>query len=496
MPRLGKQLTPLLPLVLLLSFGLSPQSVFADPAIPLFECREQTRDQSGFYECLKILWQQSETTLSEIEQNWSQTLSLPGLTNKSEDEADSGPSGAVAAEKQAASIISPGVVAIVSGAALENLPANARVINLDEALTEKTVPQDTTPPAALFETLPVLFRQYRDQRCSWEAGILARYSTLEYQLACKIAINRQQISQLRRLLAEKNAADSSGESYRGYYLRTASGGNFQSCDRRQDWWVTGSDEVLQSLERRYDDIASENLEIVYAELRGRTEPPETSGPGSDFTATLNVTSLSLMRPILEQDCQPGSVRDDSGIMVELSEFDTAAEENLSDFEDIAVETTGKAAFTVDDLGDAGFLYGYFSNWNAACAVEQLNVCRAQTQAEFSSEGEWQIVVDRSSLNSWRVRLIPITENHNIEGRMLWSIDGSDKIEVSASESLIEVDRGLILASGTPARSMVQRFRSGQSVIFEWLKPDQSSATLTFSLVGITRALQYFNQAEK
>ena len=80
--------------------------------------------------------------------------------------------------------------------------------------------------------------------------------------------------------------------------------------------------------------------------------------------------------------------------------------------------------------------------------------------------------------------------------MLWSIDGSDKIEVSASESLIEVDRGLILASGTPARSMVQRFRSGQSVIFEWLKPDQSSATLTFSLVGITRALQYFNQAEK
>ena len=98
--------------------------------------------------------------------------------------------------------------------------------------------------------------------------------------------------QLRRLLAEKKASDNAGESYRGYYLRTLSGGNFQSCDRRQDWWVTGSDEVLQALERRYDDIASENLEMVYVELRGRRQAPESSGPGSDFVAALNVGSFN------------------------------------------------------------------------------------------------------------------------------------------------------------------------------------------------------------
>ena len=393
---------------------------------------------------------------------------------------------------------SGGVIAIVSGDTVGNLPTNARVINLDDveatADASESVLTEAPPPAVLFETLPALFRQYRDQRCSWEAGISSRHSANAYQLACKIALNRQQTLQLRQLLAEKIASDSGGESYRGYYLRSASGGNFQSCDRRQDWWVTGSDEVLQALERRYNDIASENFEIVYTELRGRKQASQRSGPGADFIATLEVVSVNLMRPILDQDCQPGFAGDTLNDS-ELAQFDDLPVDISSSLEG-EIETAEKPGVTTEELGDAGFLYGYFGSWNSACAVDQMSVCRAQTQVEYSSEGEWQMVVDRSSNNSWRVRLIPVTDTHLIEGNIHWSIDNSDKIEVSASDDRIEINRGLLLASGTRAKSIVRRLRAGQTVDFEWLKSNQSSARLSFSLVGITRALRYFDQVEK
>lgn len=491
---------------LLLVAGLTlPEFVQADPAIPISQCREQSIDQSGFDECLILLVQQTESALNEMEANWLEKLSVDQQEAVSSSIAVSlaeTKSNALAGEVDSAAETSGQVIAIVSEGALAEgaIGGNSRVINVDDAalrsetdVTESSDASSAALQAERFADLPALFRQFRSQRCEWEAGLMGANRAAGYQLACEIALNRQHVLHLRRLLVEKNATDVGGESFRGYYVRTASGGSFQSCDRRQDWWVTGSEEVLGALQRRYSDIAAENLEMVYVELRGRAGKPVENGPGADFVGAVEVATVNLMRPILEQDCRATA----TGVTPPPVAADELTDNDFADTDDSADATVLKTpAVTVDELGDAGFLYGYFSNWMSACAVDKLSVCQAQTQAEYSSEGEWMLSVDRSSQSDWRVRLIPTTENHLINGPLLLTIDDIENSTAKISVTEIEVGRGVNVAKGQRARNIMSRLRAGRSLDFEWLRPDQVSAKVSFSLAGITRALRYFDQAEK
>lgn len=459
------------------------EPVRADPAVPISECRELSIDQSGFDECLLLLAQQSENALGEIEAKWIDKLAVSEKTvlslSLNESPADVLSDSSVAQTKGAGKLI-----AIVGEGAPEN----------DETFDSTTSDADLAVQADRFAQLPVLFRQFRDQRCEWEAGLIGADRATGYQLACKISLNRQRVLQLRRLLAEKNVADTGGESFRGYYVSTASGGSFQSCDRRQDWWVTGAEEMLEALQRRYNDIAAENLEMVYVELRGRAGKAVDSGPGADFVGAVDVTTVNLMRPILEHDCRARPVRSTAPV----EEVEDALTDNAFVEPDETIDTAvaKKSAITVDDLGDAGFLYGYFSNWMAACAVDQLSVCQAQTQAEYASEGEWMLAVDRSSQGDWRVRLIPTTEDHLVIGSLHLTIDGVEHSTADVAVSKMEIGRGVTVGKGQAGREVITRLRVGQSLDIEWIRPDQVSAKISFSLTGITKALQYFNQAEK
>ncbi len=480
---------------LFLATATLPGPAQADPAIPLSECREQSIDQPGFDECLSLLAQQSDGALHDLEIRWIDKLSevrevdFQSATAENTDLSQS--------DTDSATVNTSRVISIVSEGADVEVLDGSRVINIDgDTLTSDDDADSAFASAALlasqFAELPALFRQYRDQRCEWEAGLLGSDRSKGYLLACEISLNRLKSSQLRRLLVEKNAADAGGESFQGFYVATASGGIFQSCDRRQDWWVTGTDETLDVLQRRYNDIAAENLELVYVELRGTTRERLDEGPGADFVSAVEVVTINLMRPILERDCRAAPI----GLTLVQSESDTDELSALEadDTVDPPIEET--PALTVDELGDAGFLYGYFSNWISACAVDNLIVCQAQTQADYASEGEWMLSVDRSSQRSWRVRLIPTTENHQVGGSLSLTIDEIENTVANVSATELELGRGVSVAIGQRAREIITRLRAGRSLDIEWTRPDQVGAKVSFSLAGITRGLQYFNQAEK
>lgn len=495
----------------LISIGvILPTGSSADPARPIAECRQQSLDQTGFVECLELLLEQSEAALDGIEEKWRTALLVAVQALEMENSAQT-------AKPQADSAIDPektepaadpqpqpeeGVIAIVSGQTLDADVAvsDAFVINVDEENSSNVsvVAEITAVPgpeqlSQSFAVLPGLYRQYRDQRCQWQANLVGADRLSSDFHACVIALNQDRTLLLRRLLVEKRASDIAGESFRGYFVQTASGGNFQSCQRRQDWWVTGSDDVLQALLRRYDDITSENLEMVYIELRGRAAGAVSSGPGSDFVGSVDVSEINLMRPILDHDC--GSMQE-AGVPV-IAEETTLADndEEFIDVEDEPADTAGGKAVTIDDLGDAGFLYGYFSNWRSACAIDKLAVCQAQTQAFYSTEDAWIVSTDRSSNGSWRIRLVPTTENHVFDGSVQIIIDDAEISALRMAETEAEVNRGVVVAQGSGAQQLLGLMRRGQSLDFKWIRSDQKAARLSFSLRGITRALEYFDQAQ-
>ncbi len=497
-------------LVTLLSIGvILPSGSSADPAGPIAECRQQSLDHTGFVECLKLLLEQSETALDGIEEKWRTALLVAVQALETENTVQ-------AADPQADSVKDPektelalvdslpqpdeGVIAIVSGQTLDaDVAANdAFVINVDEENSSNVsapaeVPAIPGPEqqAQGFALMPSLYRQYRDQRCQWQASLAGADRLSPYYQACVIALNRDRTLLLRRLLVEKRASDIAGESFRGYFVQTASGGNFQSCERRQDWWVTGSDDVIEALMRRYDDITSENLEMVYIELRGRAAGAVSSGPGSDFVGSVDVSEISLMRPILDHDCGP---LQEAGVQVATDEM-TLADGDEEFIDDAPAETASGNAVTIDDLGDAGFLYGYFSNWRSACAIDKLTVCQAQAQAFYSTEDAWIVSVDRSSNGRWRVRLVPTTENHVIDGLVQIIVDDSEISALNKAATQVEVNRGFVVAEGSGARRLLGQMRRGQLLDFKWTGSDQKAASLSFSLQGITRALEYFDQAQ-
>lgn len=491
----------LLPVFLLAGLLLSPQNR-ADPAVPVSECRQQSADQAGFIECMTLQLEQSEITLAAIEQGWREALrqqvdgALPDIGAQ-----QLSSSGNSSATEKTLSDSDGSVIAIVSDEALSSgvVSGDAAVVNVDDEAAVSTDANrlPTTGHHALhlqqFEVLVTGFRQYRDQRCEWESGIRNSAGYRSDAEACTIALNHQRTIHLRDLLAEKRATDIAGEPFRGWYVQSATGASFQSCDHRVDWWVSGADEVLQLLTRRYDDITAEKREIVFVELRGEVMTAPSRGPGADFVAGIEVVSVNLVRPILEWDC---SAIKDIEVLPDIITETGFESDTASNDESVSVANSTLEVLTVDDLGDAGFLYGYFNSWMSACAVDQLTVCKSQTQVNFSTEEDWLLSIDRSSIGEWRVWLVPTTNDHTVGRLLKVDIDGVEVRVIKVADSQFDVNRGMVIASDAQARALIAQMRTGGSLDISWIRSDLAGARLSFSLLGITRALEYFDQTNK
>jgi len=337
---------------------------------------------------------------------------------------------------------------IIGDSGVETEPGSTVINITNETLLETDFPvlvREDVPDISVvaqrdrFDQLAEHYRIYRDQRCDWESGLFGADRVDVYTTACGAWLNQQRAQSLSVQLSEKRALDANGTFYRGFYIEDADGGIYQSCDRRQEWRMTGDGDILDEIATRYAAIDRDNLEMAYLELRG--DRHSASGD-SGISGTLRVRSV-----------------------------------------------------TVDSLGASGFLYGYFSNWVSACAVDQSSVCMAQADSGLSGLGEWRLVVDRSLQRQWKVQLIP-TISDTVIGRAIGiNIDG---VEVSArpvpKEGVaVKAEVGITLAEGDAALTLINRMRGGQLLSLGWSLPTEIGTELNFSLSGVTRALEFFDQ---
>ena len=450
----------------------------------LAECSAASVDERSFSTCLSVALESDETALVILEQQWQRLLDATQITvDDVPDVADPD----VADDEPSQTDTDSKVIALVNDNAIaEGVDSGDNdLINIDSLTSDYNKPlvDNNIEATDRFSSLTELFRNFRDQHCALQATLFGTDRIEQYNKACLIDLNRTRTAELKRWLAQQRSVSRGGLSYSGYYLKTDSGATFQACDRKTDWWVMGSNTILEALDRRYTDISSGDFEVMFVHLQGTLTSVPDSGPGADFAAGLQVGKINLLRPLTDGDC--------TGTRA-IQSVVSATPADLSDGEPIASDS--ESAATVEDFASAGFLYGYFSDWVAACAIVATSVCSAETSALFASDGEWRLRIDRSRESDWRVHVIPTTNDHRIEKALKMQLDGAPvfieaELQVPA---VLELGQGIEVAQGEFARELITRMRTGQQVRFEWRDSDDVMSELKFTLTGVTRALQYFD----
>ena len=415
------------------SLSITSLPVFADTTAVIAHCRDLSLDQAGFVECIKLLEVESELSLATIESEWLTFLQDAQDTSVASDEPSTIP-------------------------------------QVDQLLATTAV-----------------YLEYRNRHCGFVASGLDENSMPIAIGACRVSMDRERANQLRSTLIEQRASVANGNFYRGYYLQANGVDLFQSCDQRQDWSVSASDEIQQRLAARYEALTTEALETVYVELRGQVSTAESASVSSD----IQINELNLIRPVLETDCQP--------TIAVVSETTASAPTEFpatDAFTDSAQDSTAAVEvpdITIDELGEAGFVYGYFGPWASMCAAESQLVCKAQSDDTFSTVGDWQLMVDRSADSNWRVRVAPLTDSHVFGSQVQVYVDGAALFSLPAANDQILLGNALTLASGDRALQLLNHMRDGVSIELSWNTAEQSSASLVFSLSGVQLALQYFDE---
>ncbi len=490
------------------------------------ECRNDSIDRQSYRQCMQLQYQAAELALSNAEKAWTEELlkfaSEPELQIPASPPETSAEKTDVSATPDK---INPpdapsgtGLISIVGNSTLSEAGAGS-VINVDDSAADAglvaALAGEQLRRAAQneqFEMVSATFRKFRDEQCDWEAELVDSAQDEIFVQACKTARTYERVRLLRKQLAEKITTDNIGQAFRGFYLETGSGASFQDCDRRQTWQIDGDAVALQAIATRYSQITGGSPELLYLEVRGRKSPQVEPGTASQDTAVLEVRSVVQLRPILARDCSATLVTNEEPVNSEGGDASDQAEfiENASELEieelvELALPPEDRSSIlaggqnvdkiagqTIDDLAESGLLYGYFQNWVSACAVEQTRVCRTQTEAQFATTGDWNLVVDRSSRDEWILTLQSGDPDVVDGGRLRLVIDDSEIR--TQSVQLNESQSGILIAGGTRALELLKRMRRGREIRFDWTGADSAVASFRFSLLGITSALSYFELA--
>jgi len=464
------------------------------------ECSAGSFDEAAIFECVTQKFEQAEASLRRTEQSWQRVLqeqtSTPEVQKKVE--------ATSTADNQGSS----SVIAIVNDTAIQSgiATGGARVINVDKdsEINEEKGQETFDTSVQLSERfgfLPALFRSYRDQHCAWQSTLFGEDRVRLHYLACLTSLTLNRTNDLTRSLALRRAINKHGRSYSGYYVKTDEGALFQACNRKTDWWVTGSDSVLSALSRRYLDINAQRTvagDLLYAEVSGGVVSAPVSGSGADYESALFISNIGLLRPVAEQDCS-GNFNSGNLYSGNVSSYSAQGVVQTAGLQAAnSVEGLQSDAATVDDYASSGFLYGYFNDWLTACAVTETSVCSAETEAQFASDGDWQLRVDRSLEGDWRILLIPTTDDQLIEKQLTMQINGAEVYldRVFDRPLQLALNQGRTIADGELARELIVKLRQGRELRLEWFDDSDVMSELKFSLLGVTRALEYFDHSKQ
>lgn len=419
----------LTPLIALIAGCGNVLADIAEVDAVMVQCRNLAADQTDYKECLTILERESELALAGMESDWAE---------------------------------------LVSGTETQTPAALPEVEQLQQMATQ--------------------FREYRSKLCEFSVKELDQISVVAAGQACRVSMNRQHARFLRQLYIERRARRTHGDFYRGYFLMAEDKGLFQSCELRQDWVIDTDESLREIIMERYREVTTEALELVYVEWRGRVLNTE------DLEAVMRVSRLNLMRPILDSDCNNSlpSAETDSTPEGDRTESESESGEVDVANNEVAGEPPPTVATTIDNYGAAGFTYGYFGDWTSACAADARQVCQAQVQHSLSTEGDWRLLIDRSSSLMWRVRLVPTSNSHFVGSGLQLSLDGVVNTTIEVASKQILLDQPYTLLQGASALKFINGMKNGATLELLWNGNVQGNSSLIFPLNGVALALNYFD----
>lgn len=90
--------------------------------------------------------------------------------------------------------------------------------------------------------------------------------------------------------------------YKGYYIYGHEANTFQPCGQQTVYWVNGPTDVLDILQRNYNENTSRPYEEVFVELTGNIAGKASDGFAMDYDGQFSVLKLLSMKKKSKNDC--------------------------------------------------------------------------------------------------------------------------------------------------------------------------------------------------
>lgn len=94
------------------------------------------------------------------------------------------------------------------------------------------------------------------------------------------------------------AAPTSAQRFEGFYSWGFEESVFEPCTGDDRWWVVNDHELVT----RYQEVAENDYEQVYATVRGLLSESGSYGHGGEYSRQLEVTDVETVRAKQPDDC--------------------------------------------------------------------------------------------------------------------------------------------------------------------------------------------------
>ena len=336
------------------------------------------------------------------------------------------------------------------------------------------------------------FAAYRRDNCLWYLAFSTPRGEAE-QIAknCLARMSIERLTELQRLIALEGGDTALG----GHYVYGPERNTFRPCGSEARYWVEGDAGVVGQLQQDYLNTATDELQLLFATLRGTLDDEAQTAAGHD--GVLRARELIELRVPRESDCRlPVGGPDVAVPTVELPE--PVADTGPDDGDDEPFET--------EEDEPEQRLVAYFGAWLADCTERGgRRVCALSTPLEPGSgaasaaAGDGADATPRLMLSRRDGPLTSIVlrfpeREIDTPAKLSWRIDeevlgdllGSTiRVDESATEQLVEERRYV-------DETLLPQLVDGGTLVVEVLAAvdDERGQRFSATLMGLTRALAF------
>ena len=351
---------------------------------------------------------------------------------------------------------------------------------MDERLSDvqSYVERTLAPDARVaFDESRLAFAAYRRSNCLWYLAFSKPRTEAELIAKdCLATMSIQRLSELQRLIA---AGD--GEAVQsGHYVYGANRNTFRPCGSDTRYWVEAEPSVLGELQQTYLDIADEDLQVLYARLRGTLDEEAQTADGHQ--GVLRASALVELRVPREGDC-----RLPAGTPPVIADAPAAGLPAATP----AGETPAEVADAPADEEPEEELIAYFGAWNADCVARGgSRTCRLATALGEANE----LALTRDAAGRTTVELRFPDREIDSPTKIRWSVDGFAFGDIVGSNIRVDAEatRQIVDERRFVDEELLPRMIEGNGLAVEVLDSIDAEDGERFAatLIGLTRALAF------